>query len=302
MEDENLENLKAYRAVGYVVVILTVLGIFGMGFAWLHYHNTKVDILHLEFPYIGDLRFDDPFTLNGYQVGMVKGIEVIGPDRVILEIHLRIPIEIHEGFNLFIGDLGIMGERLVCLENGPQEAPIVNPRDTLTGEFFPGVSEMLGRITELRDFLDSAMVFVNRLHLGSDTAKSIIEWVSDTKNTLDRFLGSLENFSFDIDKDLPKFLEQINDLTVTLNSELEKFEEKLPDILNKTDVIIGEADTLLEQISKIKRIGDDAQNLVDGFDLLDMQSINQSLTNIQSELIFIVRQAHNVRLFLRGWR
>ncbi|MCL2845107.1 MAG: hypothetical protein FWE23_06615 [Chitinivibrionia bacterium] len=302
MEDEEQENLKLYRLVGYFVVIFTILGIFGMGAVWLYLHNTKVDVLHLEFPYVGDLRFDDPFTINGYQVGMVKGIKVLGPNRVILDIYMRKPVDIHEGYRLFIGDLGIFGERLVCLENGPSDAPLVNQRDTLSGEYFMGISDMLGRMMELRDFLDTAIAFVGNIHHGSDTTKSIIEWVSDTKNTLDRFFDNLNTFSFDMHKDLPQILEKITNLNNTLNTDLQRFDEKLPDILERTSTIIDVADTMLVNIAKIQRIGGDAQNFVDIFDEIDIISLNQSLVGIQRELGEITSEAHRLRLFLRRWQ
>jgi len=302
MEEEELEKIKLYRFVGYAVFVITLLGFLAMGGTWFYFHNTKVDELYVEFPYIGDLRLDDPFTLNGYHVGMVKGIKLIGPSRVILKINLRVPVEIREGYNLLLGDLGIFGERLVSLENGPPEAPLVNPGDTLSGEYFMGISDMLGKMMELRDLLDTAMVFVGNLQHGNDTAKSLMEWVGDTKNTLDRFFNNLHTFSSDIDNDLPKILEKIGDLSNTLNTDLRKFDEKLPDILDKTSSIIDVADTMLVNIAKIQRIGDDVQNFVDVFDSIDVQMLNQTLTDIQKELGEITSEAHKLRLWLRRWR
>jgi len=302
MEQEELENLKLYRFVGYAVLVVTLLGFLIVGGTWFYYHNTKVDELYIEFPYIGDLRLDDPFTFNGYQVGMVKGFSLLAPNRIILKINLRVPIEVREGYSLFLGDLGVFGERFVCLENGPQDAPFVNLKDTLSGQYLMGISDMLGKIMELRDFLDSAMVLVDNLRYGNDATKSLIEWVSDTKNTFDRFFENLHTFSFDMHNDLPQILEKIENLNNTINADLQKFDEKLPDILEKTSAIIDASDTMLVNIAKIQRIGGDAQNFVDIFDSLDIQKLNETLTNLQTELGQITGEAHKLRLWIRRWR
>jgi len=302
MEEEELEKIKLYRFVGYAVFVITVLGFLAMVGTWLYYHNTKVDEIYLEFPYIGDLRLDDPFTLNGYQVGMVKGISLIGPNRIILKINLRVPIEIREGYHLFLGDLGVFGERFVCMENGPQDAPLVNLRTTLTGEYVMGISDMLGRMMELRELLDTAMVFVSSLRHGNDTTTSLIEWVDNTKNTFDGFFGNLHTFSLDMGNDLPQILDKIENLNNTINADLQKFDEKLPGILDKTSAIIDASDTMLVNIAKIQRIGGDAQNFVDIFDSIDIQMLNQTLTDIQKELGLITSEAHKLRIWIRRWR
>jgi ABC-type transporter Mla subunit MlaD len=295
---ENEENLKVYRIAGYFVLIFTILGIIGMVGAFVYSHHRKVDVLYCEFPYIGDLKFDDPFTINGKQVGVVNKIWANEPNRAVLTINLHAKVEIHEGYRLFIGDVGIMGERLVCLENGPSDAPLIDLRDTLHGLYYPGISDMLGRIMELRELLDEGMAFMDKIKHGTDTARSIVEWLNSAEGSIDKLTQNLQSTLFNWDSDIPELLEQIDNLNYNINSGILTLGEKLPEILEITDVIIENCDTLLAKIAKAERLSDDIENIIGKIDELDVNSINNTLRDMQEGITSISRDAHRLRLLL----
>ena len=298
MEEEKEENILLYRTVGYSVAILTVFGMIAMFAFFINYQYRGVGTVYCEFPYIGDLKFDDPFTINGMEIGYVKGIYANEPNRAIVKINLNSPIEVREGFKLFIGDVGIMGERVVCLENGCQDAPIVNLRDTLVGIYYPGISDMLGRMMELRDFLDECIAFVDKLRFGTDSSRSIIEWINNAETAIDKFSLSLQNTAVSWEKDIPDALEKIDDLSENLNKGLTEFGEKLPDIIEKLDVVIDDCDTLLTKISEIENIANDAKKLVESIDTLNIASINETMVDLQTEIEKVYNSALKLRLLL----
>ena len=298
MEDE--ENLNLYRIVGYSVIIFTVIGLFAMAGAFLYSRLYKIDVVYCEFPYIGDLKFEDKFTLNGNIVGIVKNISSNEPNRAVLTINLHSPIEVHEDYKLFIADVGIMGERMVCLENGTQNAPLVDLKDTLHGIYYPGISDMLGKIMELREFLDNCMIFVNDVLHGTQNSKSFVEWIKTLEISIDDFLASVNSVMLNWDKDIPELLVQINDLSDDVNSDLLKFDDKLPEILDNVDIIINDCDALLDKITEIQKIGGDIEKFVEEIDAINITALNASMRDMQINITSISREAHKLRLFLMG--
>ncbi|MCL1945593.1 MAG: hypothetical protein FWF51_00360 [Chitinivibrionia bacterium] len=296
MEDE--ENLKLYRIVGYSVIILTVIGFLSMAGAFLYSRLYRIDVVHCEFPYIGDLKFDDNFTLNGNIVGIVKKITSNEPNRAIITINLRSPIKVREGYKLFIADVGIMGERMVCLENGPQDARLMGRRDTLQGIYYPGISDMLGRIMELRQFLDDCTAFVGDIMHGTQDSKSIIVWLNSLENSIDDLLKSVNSVLSNWDNDIPKLLTQVNDLSYNLDTDLTKFGEKVPDILEKTDILIKDCDVLLEKITEIQKLGVDVGKVVGEVNALNINALNSTMSDMQINILSISRDAHKLRLYL----
>ena len=292
------ENIKIYRIVGYSVIALTIFGLIAMFTVFLNFQYQGIGTIYCEFPYIGDVKFDDHFTVNGSEAGFVSGIHANEPNRAILEITLKTHITIHKGYKLFIGDVGIMGERVVCIENGPQDAPVISPYDTLKGVYYPGISDMLGRITELRDFLDECIIFVNKISHGTDSSKSIIEWIKNAENAIDKFSKSAQEIITSWDKDIPDVLEKIDDLSENLDSNLTKFGEKLPGAIEKIDVVINDCDTLLTKISEIETVANDAKKLITGIDTLDINSISNTIVDLRNEIEKVYRDAVKLRLLL----
>jgi len=300
---EEKENEKLYKFVGYSVFVLTLVGIIAMFGYLVYYHQQKIGVIYCKFPYIGELKLDDSFEVNGKLVGMVKRITTNEPNKVILTINLKRPVVIHEGYKLFLNDIGIMGERVVSLENGPPDAPVVNLADTLKGEYFPGISDMLGRMPELRDFLDDCILFVRNIQEGTDSVRSIIEWLNSAEEAIDKIALSIVNTMQSWDSDLPEILHNINDFSENFNADLTKFGEKLPDILEKTAAIIDDCDTLLTKIAQILELGEKIETLVGKIDGFDVNSLNSTLAQWQNKILNISREAHKLQLWIRfGWK
>jgi len=294
MEDK--EDIKTYKIVGYAVIVFVILGFVAMFGGAVYTRSQKIGVIYCEFPYIGDVRFDDAFTMNGYKVGFVKDISAGRLDRTILTIYLKAPITVHEGYKLFIGDVGIMGERVVCVENGPQDAPIVSQADTLKGVYYPGISDMLGRILELRDILDDAMLFVDKISHGTDSTRSIIEWINNAQDAIDKFLLSMKNTMVPWDKDIPEILEKIDDLNENFDSDLTDLRKKLPDIIKKTDAVLNGCDTILIKLAQVEKAAKDAKKFVVGVDSLDINSINGALTDLHGELSNVYYDAVRLKI------
>jgi|GEM_PF-2429636 len=294
MEDE--EDIKTYKIVGYSVIVFVIIGIIAMFGGAIYTRSQKIGVIYCEFPYIGDVRFDDAFTMNGYKVGFVKDISVNRLDRTVLTIYLKAPITVREGYKLFIGDVGIMGERVVCIENGPQDAPTISHADTLKGIYYPGISDMLGRILELRDILDDAMLFVDKISHGTDSTRSIIEWINTAQNAIDKFLLSMQNTILPWDSDIPEILEKIDDLNENFDSNLTDLRENLPEIIEKIDVVINGCDTILLKLSQVETVAIDAKNLVVGVDSLNINSVNSALTDLHGELSNVYYNAVKLKI------
>jgi len=301
--EEKIAEEKLHKIVGYSFILVIIIGFLAM-FGFFVYHQIhKIGVVYCEFPYIGDVKFEDSFTINGSKVGMVKGIYSNEPNRVILTINLKKPITIHKGYHLFIGDVGIFGERVVCIENGPQDSPVIDLADTLQGVYYPGISDMLGRIQELRNFLDNCMIFVNNIQHGTDSARSIIEWLNSTEETIDKITIGTANTMQSWDNDLPQILQDINKFSDNFNSDMTKFSKLLPDIFEKTDAIIADCDTILTKLAKIQEFGSDIEHFVGKIDTLDINSLNSTLVEWQDKILNISREAHKLRLWVRmGWK
>ncbi|MDR0304336.1 MAG: hypothetical protein LBH98_06165 [Chitinispirillales bacterium] len=298
MEEEKEENTKTYMIVGYLIILFTIFGFLSMFAVFLYSHYQKVGVIYCEFPYIGDLKFDDPFTVNGNKVGIIKGITSNEPNRTVLTINLKSPVTVHEGYNLFIGDVGIMGERVVCIENGPQDAPVISPADTLKGKYYPGISDMLGKIQDLRDLLDACIDFVYKISHGTDSSKSIIEWVNNAENNIDKFSYATQKIMISWDKDIPEIIKKTYDFSEDFDSNLTYLREKLLDIIKNIDTVIDDCDTLLTKICEIENTINDAKNFVLAIDTINMNSINQKISDLRYEINNIYNNALKLRLRL----
>lgn len=299
---EKIAEEKLHKTVGYSFILIITIGFLAMFGFFVYNQVHKIGVVYCEFPYIGDVKFDDSFTVNGNKVGIVKNIYSNEPNKVILTINLKKPIEIHKGYKLFIGDVGIFGERVVCIENGPKQSPIIDLADTLQGVYYPGISDMLGRIQELRDFLDNCMLFVNNIQHGTDSSRSIIEWLNSTEKTIDKIALSGANTLQNLDNDLPEILSNINRFSDNFNSDMTNFGKKLPDILEKTDAIISDCDTLLAKITKIRELGSDAKNFAEKIDTIDINSLNSTILEWQEKITNISNEAFKLRLWINEFR
>jgi ABC-type transporter Mla subunit MlaD len=167
------------RKLGYVLMCLSLL-IFAVVAAYclrpfLSPGETRVVV----FKHIGNLRLEDPVRVRGVSYGTVKRIDWTNDPaarerKVYVSVESPMPIPIRKGYAIANMDEGIMGDRVIMIDCGDSAAPLISPRDTLAGAFYPGVSEALNEAWKLRDAVDTFLVVSDRLAHGTRAQKSLI--------------------------------------------------------------------------------------------------------------------------------
>lgn len=138
----------------------------------------------IAFDRIGNLRLEDPIKIKGSPAGTVKKI-ILKKDSVLVVVNSKKHLAIHKGYSIANMDEGIMGDRILQVDCGDTTAPLINVGDTLTGTFYPGVSEVLGYAWMLHDIVDTLVTISGVLLHGTSSKKSLIAQTESVIFTVD---------------------------------------------------------------------------------------------------------------------
>src|SRR5262245_44936088 len=130
--------------VGVTVVVALVI-LFG-GIAWLsNYAKAKMmRVWHVSFPQTGGLGSGDEVQVNGIRKGAVEGMQ-LHDDGVIVDLALSREIQLTRDSRVAIRNVGLMGEKVIAVDLRPT-GPAYSTRDTIVGEFEPGMPEVLASL------------------------------------------------------------------------------------------------------------------------------------------------------------
>jgi len=185
--------------VGITVVLgltVLILGILGLS----NYAQVRrMRIWHVRFPQTGGLGSGDEVQVNGMRKGAVRRMALVG-DGVVIDLGLSREVQLTRDSRVAIRNHGMMGEKVIAVDLRTGGEPY-STRDTIPGEFEPGMSEVLGSvgmavndIRSLATQLDTLSRSMGRGGLGSKTARELTsEREGQIRRTLDHFAAAAEN-------------------------------------------------------------------------------------------------------------
>ena len=251
--------------IALVAICGLVILFFGMNFLkGLNLFSTS-NTYFISFKNISGLSASSPIYADGYQVGVVSGIQYSydnsGSISVKAEIDNRLRIPKGSSAEIVSDMLGNVKVNLL-LANNPRER--VNPGETIQGDINDGalgkVKDIIPAVTQLLPKLDSILTGVNALLSNPALAHS---------------LQNVET----VTGDLTVTTRRVNNLLATL-------EGRVPGMMTRTDSILYSANTLAKNLSSV-----DVAATVARVDetLANVEEFTEQLNNNQGTLGLLMR-------------
>lgn len=248
--------MRIDRTTGYLILIvfITVFLVF-LGYGFYLIFRTK-EIRYAEVSQISSLRLSDPVKFKGMDVGRVSKITKLD-NKIIIQFKVTSPFVLHENYYIRTGDLGVMGDRAVLIEQGDTNLPVVDKSDTLKVEYVSGMSYLLGQAYKLPQMIEDWKEATHVLLRGTEDKTSLVSNLKIMGNELDTIVNYLHTAMISISSDdynlmdtLNKIAEETIKITDKTKKELNKRVPQIDTALIDLIEFIDELDTVTVDLSK----------------------------------------------------
>lgn len=247
--------MKKEIRIALVAIVGIIVLFFGLNFLKGMSMLSTDDAYYIKFKDVSGLSASDPIYADGYQVGVVRGIDYDyeHSGNVLVRFTVDNDLRIPKGSSAeIVTDLMGNVKMNLLLANNPRER--VNPGDTIVGAINAGmmgaIEQVLPKVAALVPKLDSILTSVNNL-------------LADPALT-----ASLHNVQT-ISTDLTVSTRQLNTLLASVNS-------RVPGMMTKADYALDKAGSTMNN----------ADRLTANLAALDIQGtmakVDQTMTNVQS--------------------
>ncbi len=128
-----------------ITVVLGLAILFGAVAAFSNYAKTKMmRVWHVSFPQTGGLGSGDEVQVNGIRKGAVEGM-FLHDEGVIVDLALAHDVLLTHDSRVAIRNVGLMGEKVIAVDLR-RTGEAYSTRDTIVGEFEPGMPEVLASL------------------------------------------------------------------------------------------------------------------------------------------------------------
>ncbi len=134
----------------------------------------------VRFRDVGGLAEEDPVTVHCVKKGAVKDIR-LGTGEVLVEFILVKDIPLGVDSEVYVRNVGLMGEKFLAIENAGAGAPLRARRDTIDGIYESGIPEVISQ-------MGTALISLERLSSSVDRVLTLAE----EKNTVRTTLSNME--------------------------------------------------------------------------------------------------------------
>ena len=256
------------------------------------------------FEKIGNLRIEDQVRLKGILYGTVRKIDLTRK-KVFVTIQSRKPWTLHAGYSVMTMDAGIMGDRMIMIDEGPHDAPIIAAKDTLIGAFLPGVSEAVGYIWKLRDIVDSLRNMANLLLCGDTRHPSLVSQVKTVITTSDSLSKSLLRFATTANTAVSSGLDSIDNIVMGVSRLSQSAAVSAPEYFSMLDNQLAKAFSLVASIDTMAdRLYTTSSGLSKKDNLLwhsDLERLTSNLVMVQKTVADIQKELLQFKTYLRLW-
>lgn len=247
--------MKKEIRIALVAIVGIIVLFFGLNFLKGMSMLSTDDAYYIKFKDVSGLSASNPIYADGYQVGVVRGIDYDyeHSGNVLVRFTVDNDLRIPKGSSAeIVTDLMGNVKMNLLLANNPRER--VNPGDTIVGAINAGmmgaIEQVLPKVAALVPKLDSILTSVNNLL--ADPALA----------------ASLHNVQT-ISTDLTVSTRQLNTLLASVNS-------RVPGMMTKADYALDKAGSTMNNADRL------TANLA-AFDIQGtMAKVDQTMTNVQS--------------------
>lgn len=278
------------KTTGYLILlVLTTVIICVLSYGFYLIFRAE-EIRYAQIDQISSLRISDPVKLNGSDIGRVSKITMLKEtNKIIIQFKVTTPFDLHEGYYMRTGDVGIMGDRTIHILQGDTTKPLVSKDDTLNIEFVSGMSYLLGQAYKLpkmvQDWKNSAHLILR----GSEKQKSVVKTLKTVGAELDTAVVYLYKSIKSIVNDDYALLDTINKVA----NETIKITDNLSDGLkNRLPQIDSSVTDLINFISKLDTM---SINLIN-----TTENLKNSKLIAEDDITPIINQLKNIKEVLNN--
>lgn len=208
--------------IGALVVVSALLLLWG--YFWLTGQplGERGYTVHVVLPHAGGLERGDRVQLAGVEVGAVRSVRLVDPERVVVSLWLRRDLRIPRDTRALLESVGVFGDRIVVLQPGRAPTPATDG-DTLALGTTTGLMDLAGAIGE------QASELLGRLD----------RLLADS--TIDQVHGSVAALPATI-RDLDKLVRENSEEFAAMSRSLRRTAEALAETLDGPDVDQAVAD------------------------------------------------------------
>lgn len=166
--------------------MLVALAVTLWGVTWLKELSLarKVRVWTVTFPQTGGLASHDEVQVNGLRKGSVEAV-ALASDKVIVNLALASDITLTTDSRVSIRSVGMMGEKVIAVDYRSTGTPYTE-RDTITGHYEKGMSEVLGD-------MGSTVDAITRLAAQLESITAALERTGAVDKTLTNFQRTSED-------------------------------------------------------------------------------------------------------------
>jgi len=144
-------------------IIFSAVLLLAMTFIVGGYLGGDTKVWNARFGYVGGLEEGSPVYFAGREVGKVDKLEVLpGKERpIIVTLRVSVDILLRDNSQVYIDTLGMMGEKIVELSPGTEDAPLLQEGATLEGVDPIAMHVMIRKMNLLADRMDEMTASLN---------------------------------------------------------------------------------------------------------------------------------------------
>jgi phospholipid/cholesterol/gamma-HCH transport system substrate-binding protein len=193
----------------------------------------------------------------GVRVGRVDGIHLEGRKaRVTLLLETDVPLT--EGAEASIANLGLLGDKFVELDPGPQGAPPLAAGAVLPGRSPVSIDQALAKIEKIGDSVEGFLSgggaggglgdLVSSIRQTSDELRAVIV---ENRQSLGGTVKNFERFSSTLAEDLPRLTSQIERVLGQVDAVLAENRGNLKDSMGNIKELTAKVQTSVDNLNEI---------------------------------------------------
>ncbi len=204
----------------FVVLVIIVLGVLTWRAGDIQIRRGGYE-LKAHFKNIDGVALNAPVTVNGLEVGRVSDIQILYGQHTVMELTLWLQdhVNLREGAEVFVKNLGFLGEKYVALTTGDDGRPFLKEGAVIIGNEPPSFEKLLSQGDKIAGNLEEISAQINeRLKVNADEVDSIVANLNVT-------LKDIASISAKINQILTANQGAIDQIVVHVNSTTKNLEE-----------------------------------------------------------------------------
>lgn len=246
---------QAVKVGLFALVVLVVLGAMILQIEDVRLFGGPERTLAAAFQSVAGLDDKASVRIAGVRVGQVDGI-ALEDRQAVVTLALDTPVLLTEGTVARIANMGLLGDKYVILEPGPEDAPPLPEGAIIPGYTPPTFDEALAKFNRLGESLGGigSDGSLDRLISNLEAVSiEIRELVAANRGQLDATMANMASFSGTLAQELPRLTEQVAGVL-----------ERMDRTLLQLEGAVGESRPDLQATAaNLRRLTDDARTSVD---------------------------------------